>query len=178
MLTSFLETGIVYGAEACNAQMAVNQKTPGKIPVVHPSWKPWGPGVGIHAFRNIIATAGLRMFCTPCRSLIEKVTGKSNGLTTLAGDFSGNVCAACLSAPVHQLYGFTVSTPELWSMSRSDQMKRSVDFLKEQYLVTTDGKTRLSSVVPRDLFMRSMYVAVAYTMYSTLERALVANWPR
>ena len=23
------------------------------------------------------------------------------------------VCAACLSAPVHQLYGYTVTTPEL-----------------------------------------------------------------
>lgn len=177
VLTSVTETAIVYGAETCNAQMAKNQKSPGSISNVHPSWKPWGPGVAIHAFRNIIATAGLRMFCTPCTWAIEKATGKSNALTTLGGDFSGNVCAACLSAPVHQLYGYTVTTPELGSLNLAEQQKRMVQFLKDQYLETKDGRTRLSAVVPRDLFMRSMYVAVAYTMYSSLERALVANWP-
>jgi hypothetical protein len=178
VLTSCTETAIVYGAETCNAQMAKNQKTPGSITNVHPSWKPFGPGVGIHAFRNIIATAGLRLFCQPCTWAIEKATGKSNALTTLGGDFSGNVCAACLSAPVHQLFGYTVTTPELASLSGAEKRARMVQFLKDQYLETVDGRTRLSAVVPRDLFMRSMYVAVAYTMYSSLERALVANWSR
>lgn len=176
VLTSITESAIVYGAEACNAQMAKNAESPGTIKNVHPSWKPFGPGLGIHIFRNFIATAGLRMFCTPCTKVIEGVTGKSNGLTTLAGDFSGNVCAACLSAPVHQMFGYTVTTPELATMSMSEQKTAMVDFLKRQYLDPSTG--RLSSVVPRDLFMRSMYVAVAYTMYSSLERALVANWPK
>eukprot|EP00439_Symbiodinium_sp_Y106_P072334 s1091_g13.t1 len=107
LLTSLTETLIVYGAETKNAQLAMNQKSPGSIPSVHPSWKPFGPGFGIHVFRNVIATAGLRMFCTPCTTAIEKATGNSNSMTTLAGDFAGNVCAACLSAPVHQLYGYT-----------------------------------------------------------------------
>jgi len=178
VLTSITETAIVYGAETCNAQLATNQKTPGSIANVHPSWKPWGPGVGIHAFRNIIATVGLRMFCAPCTALVEKVTGKKNALTTMGGDFLGNVGGACLSAPVHQLYGFTVTTPELASMSGSEQRSRMVQFLKDQYLETVDGRTRLSAVVPRDLFMRSMYIAIAYTMYSSIERGLVANWPR
>jgi hypothetical protein len=178
VLTSLTETAIVYGAETCNAQMAANAKSPGRIPVVHSAYKPFGPGVGIHAFRNIIATAGLRMFCSPCTWAIERATGKSNGLTQLGGDFAGNVMAACLSAPVHQLYGFTVTTPELQSMSGSEKKDRMIQFLKEQYLETRNGKTRLSSVVPRDLFMRSMYVAVAYTMYGTLERTLVQNWPK
>lgn len=178
VLTSVTETAIVYGAETCNAQMAKNQKSPGAIAKVHPSWKPFGPGISIHAFRNIIATAGLRMFCTPCTWMLEKATGKSNALITLGGDFSGNVCAASLSAPVHQLYGFTVTTPELASMNGAEKRARMVQFLKDQYLETVDGRTRLSKVVPRDLFMRSMYVAVAYTMYSSLERGLVANWPR
>lgn len=178
VLTSITETAIVYGAETCNAQMAANGKSPGKFSSVHPSWKPWGPGVGIHAFRNIIATAGLRMFCTPCTFAIESATGKSNGLTQLGGDFAGNVCAACLSAPVHQLYGFTVTTPELRELSGSEQRARMVQFLKDQYLETKDGRTRLTKTVPRDLFMRSMYVAVAYTMYSSLERTLVKMWPK
>jgi len=177
--TSITETAIVYGAECANAQLAKNSKSPGSIKTVHPAWKPFGPGVGIHIFRNVIATAGLRMFCSPCTNLIESISGKSNGLTQLGGDFSGNVIAACLSAPVHQLYGFTVTTPELWDMSGAEKRARMIQFLKDQYLIKTEsGGTRLSSVVPRDLFMRSMYVAVAYTMYSTLERALIAKWPK
>mmetsp|Transcript_37513 Transcript_37513/g.83776 ORF Transcript_37513/g.83776 Transcript_37513/m.83776 type:complete len:250 (+) Transcript_37513:164-913(+) len=177
LLTSLTETLIVYGAETKNAQMAMNQVSPGSIPAVHPSWKPFGPGFGIHVFRNVIATAGLRMFCKPCTFVVEKASGTSNSLTTLAGDFGGNVCAACLSAPVHQLYGFTVTTPELRTLPGSEQRQRMISFLKSQYLETTGGRTRLSGIVPRDLFMRSMYVAVAYTMYSSVERTLVANWP-
>lgn len=178
LLTSLTETLIVYGAETCNAQMAKNQKSPGSVPSVHPSWKPYGPGFGIHVFRNVIATAGLRMLCTPCRNVIEGITGKSNSMTTLAGDFTGNVFAACFSAPVHQLYGYTVTTPELRNLPAAEQREKMVSFLKEQYLDTSSGRTRLSSLVPRDLFMRSMYVAVAYTMYSTVERTLVACWPK
>lgn len=178
VLTSLTETAIVYGAETCNAQMAANAKRPGLIKTLHPSWKPYGAGVGIHALRNTIATAGLRILSGPCTSVIERGTGKSNGFTQLLGDFTGNVFAACLSAPVHQLYGFIVTTPELQSLSGGEKRARMVKFLKDQYLVTENGKTRLSAVVPRDLFMRSMYVAVAYTMYSTLERTLVKMWPR
>jgi len=178
LLASATETAIVYGAETCNAQMAKNQKSPGTIKNIHPSWKPFGPGFGIHVFRNVVATAGLRMFCTPCTWAIEKATGKSNAMTTLGGDFLGNVGGACLSAPVHQLYAFTVTTPELGSMGMSEKKDRMIQFLKDQYLETKDGRTRLTPTVPRDLFMRSMYVAVAYTMFSSLERALVANWPR
>jgi len=178
VLASATETAIVYGAETCNAQMAKNGTSAGTFKTVHPSWKPYGPGVGIHIFRNIIATAGLRMFCSPCTWAIESVSGKSNGLTQLGGDFSGNVCAACLSAPVHQLYNYTVTTPELATMSGVETRQRYVQFLKDQYLETKDGRTRLSAVVPRDLFMRSMYVAVAYTMYSTIERSLIKIWSR
>mmetsp|Transcript_29913 Transcript_29913/g.85720 ORF Transcript_29913/g.85720 Transcript_29913/m.85720 type:complete len:272 (+) Transcript_29913:77-892(+) len=178
LLTGLTESAIVYGAETCNAQMAKNQKAPGSIKSLHPSWKPLGPGFGIHVFRNVIATAGLRMLSTPCTRAVERMTGKSNALTMLAGDFAGNVCAACLSAPVHQLYGFTVTTPELATMGMSEKKDRMLRFLKDQYLETKDGRTRLSAVVPRDLFMRSMYVAVAYTIYGTLERTLVAKWPQ
>lgn len=179
VLASCTETAIVYGAETCNAQLAKNQKAPGTFASVHPSWKPWGPGVGIHAFRNIIATAGLRMFSKPWTAAFEKMSGKNNALTTIGGDFCGNVCAACLSAPVHQLYGFTVTTPELQTLSGSEARARMAQFLKEQYLTTgADGRIRFTASVPRDLFMRSMYVAVAYTLYSTIERTLIACWPR
>lgn len=175
---SVMETAIVYGAETANAQIATNASKPGTFKNVHPSWKPFGPGVGLHFLRNVIATAGLRLFCGPCTYAVETATGKKNALTQLGGDFLGNVGGACFTAPIHQLYGFTVTTPELATMSGSEVRARSVQFLKESYLVTEGGKTRLSAKVPRDLFMRSMYIAVAYTMFSTIERSLIAVWPK
>eukprot|EP00929_Paragymnodinium_shiwhaense_P080462 TRINITY_DN41965_c0_g1_i1.p1 TRINITY_DN41965_c0_g1~~TRINITY_DN41965_c0_g1_i1.p1 ORF type:complete len:274 (-),score=40.31 TRINITY_DN41965_c0_g1_i1:326-1147(-) len=178
VLASATESAIVYGAETANAQMAANQKTPGRVANVHPSWKPWGPGLGLHIFRNVIATAGLRLFCGPCTTVVEKAAGQSNGFTQVCGDFWGNVMGACLSAPVHQMYGYTVSNPDLWTLSSTEKSARMRQFLIEQYTETVDGRRRLSAIVPRDLIMRSMYIAIAYTMYSTLERTLVAKWPK
>lgn len=175
MMASLLETGIVYGAETANAQMAKNSSTPGAFKTIHPSWKPFGPGVAFHVLRNVVATAGLRMFCGPCTRAVESATGKKNGLTQLGGDFLGNVGGACLTAPIHQLYGFSVTTPELATMSASQKQARLMQFLKDQYLTPSGG---LSKIVPRDLFMRSMYVAVAYTMFSTIERTLISVWPK
>lgn len=178
VLASTMESMLLFGAETCNAQMAKNEKAPGTIKNVHPSFKPFGPGLGIHITRNILGTAGLRIFCGPCTWGLEKMTGTSNNLTTLGGDFTGNLVAACMTAPVHQLYGFTVTTPELQDCSGAEKRARMTQFLKDQYLITENGRTRLSSVVPRDLFMRAAYVATLYTMYSTLERFLIANWDR
>jgi len=178
VLASCMESAILFGAETCNAQMAKNEAVPGTFKSVHPSYKPFGPGLGIHISRNILATAGLRVFCTPCSWVLEKASGKSNHLTTLGGDFAGNVISACMTAPVHQLYGFVVSTPELSEMSGADKRNRMVQFLKDQYTVTENGKTRLSSNVPRDLLMRAVYVATLYTMYSTLERTMIRLWPK
>jgi len=178
VLASVMESGILYGAETCNAQMAKNEKVPGHIKNVQPSWKPFGPGLGIHIGRNILATSGLRMFCLPCTWGIEKATGSSSAMTTLAGDFAGNVVSACLTAPVHQLYGFTVTTPELAELSSAERRSRATQFLRDQYLVTEGGVTRLSATVPRDLFMRAAYVATLYTLYSTLERYIIREWPK
>jgi hypothetical protein len=178
VIASCMESCIMFGAETANAQLAKNEKAPGTFKTTQPLWKPWGPGISIHILRNVLATAGLRMFCKPCTSAIEAVTGTSNGMTQAAGDFSGNVVSACMTAPIHQLYGFVATTPELRTASRKETSERMTKFLKDQYLVTEGGKTRLSSTVPRDLSMRSFYVATLYTMYVTLERALVNNWPR
>jgi hypothetical protein len=175
---SCMESMILYGAETTNAQMAKNEKSPGAIKNIHPSWKPFGSGIGIHIARNILATAGLRVFCMPCTWALEKVSGTSNHLTTLGGDFGGNVVSACMTAPVHQLYGFVVTTPELQEMSGAEKRSRMIQFLKEQYTVEEAGKRRLSGNVPRDLFMRAAYVATLYTMYSTLERTLIRMWPK
>jgi len=178
VLASCTESAILFGAETCNAQMAKNEKSPGAIKNVHPSYKPFGPGLGIHIARNVLATAGLRIFCKPCTWAIETATGTSNNLTTLGGDFGGNVVSACMTAPVHQLYGYVVSTPELQDLSGADKRAKMIQFMKEQYTVEENGRRRLSSNVPRDLFMRAAYVATLYTMYSTLERTLIRVWPK
>merc|ERR1719503_359566 len=120
-MASLLETGIVYGAETANAQMAKNSSAPGSFKTVHPSWKPFGPGVAFHFLRNVVATAGLRLFCGPCSWAVESATGRKNALTQLAGDALGNVGGACFSAPIHQLYSFTVTTPELATMSSAER---------------------------------------------------------
>lgn len=174
VLASATESALLFGAETCNAQMAKNEKAPGSFKNVHPSYKPFGPGLGLHIARNILATAGLRIFCKPCTWALEKASGTSNNLTTLGGDFAGNVVSAGMTAPVHQLYGFVVTTPELQSLSGGEKRSRMMQFLKDQYLV--DG--RLSKNVPRDLFMRAAYVATLYTMFSTLERTLIRVWPK
>jgi len=178
VLASVVESGILYGAETCNAQMAKNEAIPGHIKNVQPAWKPFGPGLSLHITRNILGTAGLRLFCLPCTWGIEKAVGSSNPMTTLAGDFAGNVISAGMTAPVHQLYGFAVTTPELAHMSGAEKRSRMIQFLRDQYLVTEGGKTRLSATVPRDLSMRAAYVATLYTMYSTLERYIIQQWPK
>lgn len=176
---SCAESALVYGAETRNAQLAKNLRSPGTITSVHPFWMPWGPGIGIHVLRNTIAAAGMRLFSKPCIAAVENATGECNALTAFVGSLSGNVCAACLSAPVHQLYGFIITTPELSTLPASEARGRMVQFLKDQYLVTsTSGRPRLGATVPRDFFMRSMYVALANTLYVAIERGLVANWPR
>jgi len=175
----FTESMIVYGAETANAQMAMNMKKPGAIQTLQPAYKPYGPGVSIYIARNVISTAGLRLFCSPCTAAIESLTGKKNVATQIGGDFTGNVIAACLSMPMHQLYGFIVTTPDLWDKPFAEQKQRMVGFLKGHFLTKSEsGAVRLSSTIPRDLFMRSMYIAIAYTMFSTLERTLVAYWPK
>lgn len=178
VLASAMESAIMYGGETANAQMAKNEKAPGSFKTIHKAWNPYGPGIGIHIARNALATAGLRIFCQPCQWVIEKTSGKSNEWTVLGGSFFGNVMSACMTAPVHQMYGFTVTTPELKDMPGSEARARMMKFLKDQYLVTVDGKTRLAGGVARDMTMRSMYVATLYTMFSTIERTLVEKWPR
>lgn len=177
VLASVLESTFLFGAETKNAQIAKNEVAPGTVKKLQ-SVKPFGPGILIHIARNTLATAGMRIFSPICTSAIEKATGKSTALTQLGGDFSGNVISACMTAPVHQVYGFVVTTPELGQMAMAQKKDRIVQFLKDQYLVIEGGRTRLSTTIPRDLFMRSAYVATLFTMYVTLERTLVNNWPK
>lgn len=172
------ESAIFYGGETANCQTAINEKKPGTFKTVHSPFKPWGPGIGIHVMRNTLANAGLRVFCTPCEFVIEKATGQSNEATKVASSFVGNVLSACLTAPVHQLYAFCVTEPELPTLSSSEAAERMKNYLKDSYTITENGKTSLKPTIGRDMTLRSMYVATLYTIYSSLERTIIAYWPK
>jgi len=172
VLTGITETLVLYGAETKNAQMAV-QARGGHIPRTQSPFNPWGPGCFINCFRNIIAMSGMRVVNEPIAASIEKAAGTKNATVTLASDLAANICAACMTAPIHMLYQYTATTPELWAKPSGEQVQEMKQFLSNQYF----PGGRLSSTVARDLSLRSFYIATAYTMYLQLERAAVKYWP-
>ena len=101
------------------------------------------------------------------------MAGKKSGTVTLVSDLTANICAACMTAPIHMLYQYTATTPELWDKPSGEQMQEWKKFLNNQYF--PGGK--LSSTVARDLFLRSLYIATAYTMFVNIERSAVRYWP-
>eukprot|EP00397_Hematodinium_sp_SG-2012_P015062 GEMP01015333.1.p1 GENE.GEMP01015333.1~~GEMP01015333.1.p1 ORF type:complete len:278 (+),score=47.14 GEMP01015333.1:51-884(+) len=176
--SSILETGIVYGAESKNAQLATNQKA-GRAVIAQPqrAYVPFGPGVFLHASRNIIATSGIRIFNAPVTNSLNAINekynaGLSKGAIAFAGDFGANVISSALSMPIHMAYNFTVTTPEIWKMGPKEKMGALSSYLVKQYM--KDG--RISPLVLRDLGLRIMYLANAYTLYVTIERSLVSYW--
>ena len=179
VLTGVVESGIAYGAETKNAQLATIAKG-GKIPTerVQNPMIPCGPGISLHIARNVFAMIGIRVLCDPITQTLEKVTGQKGAAVTLAGDFTSNIAAAGLTFPIHQLYNYTVATPEIWDKPSAARIQLMKDYLSRQYLVNTpSGGKQLSAVLMRDFFLRSMYIAGGYTMYINIERACIAHWP-
>jgi hypothetical protein len=179
VLTGMVETGIAYGAETKNAQLATIAKG-SKIPMerVQNPMVPYGPGITLHISRNVLAMIGMRVLCDPITASLEKVTGQKSGAITLAGDFISNIAAAGLTFPIHQLFNYTVSTPEMWDKPQGEQLALMKDYLKKQYLVDNgSGGKKLSPVLLRDFGLRSLYIAGAYSAYINFERACIANWP-
>lgn len=176
VLAGLGESLILFGAETSNAQIATNEQSPGKIKNVQPVWKPWGlpSGFAIHVFRNAVANAGLRIFCTPAERAIETVTGTSNEATKTAGSFAGNILSACLTAPVHQVYAYCVTEPKLAEMSTSESTQAIKEFVKDTYMI--DGK--LKPTFARDMAMRSIYCGILYTLYGFLERTIIKSFPK
>jgi hypothetical protein len=178
--TGIVETGIAYGAETKNAQLATIAKGV-KIPEarIQNPMIPYGPGISLHISRNVLAMVGMRILCEPITTGFETVTGQKNAAVALAGDFVSNICAAGLTFPIHQLFNYTVSTPEMWDKPQGEQLQMMKDYLKNQYLVDNGaGGKKLSPILLRDFGLRSLYIAGAYTMYINIERTAVAMWPQ
>merc|ERR1711881_553553 len=99
----------------------------GKIPLerVQNPMIPYGPGVTLHISRNVLAMIGMRVLCDPITTSLEKVflkEGEKSGAITLAGDFLSNIAAAGLTFPIHQLFNYTVSTPEMWDKPSGEKI--------------------------------------------------------
>lgn len=176
VVVSATETAMVFGAEAKNAQEAVIAKG-ANIPVnrVQSPFNPIGPGTAMHFMRNTVAMAGLRVFKDPWAALFEKMAGKETPATALASDFMGNVCGSALSMPFHQIYAYQATSPETWEAPMSEQGAMIKEYLKRQYLTESGG---ISAVLVRDLKLRITFLTGAYTLFSTIERACVAFWPK
>eukprot|EP00930_Biecheleria_cincta_P088860 TRINITY_DN78120_c0_g1_i1.p1 TRINITY_DN78120_c0_g1~~TRINITY_DN78120_c0_g1_i1.p1 ORF type:complete len:293 (-),score=24.42 TRINITY_DN78120_c0_g1_i1:34-888(-) len=179
LLTGITESLIVHGAEKKNGQLSFNMKG-GSIPTsrIQNALNPVGAGLSIHIMRNVSAMIGMRLLCDPITRAYEKLLGAKSTAVTVAGDFSSNVVSACISMPLHQLWNKTISTPEMWEASPAERLRMMRRYLSEQYLVTTaSGGSRISTVILRDAFLRSAYIASIYTVFVNIERAFVRHWP-
>jgi hypothetical protein len=83
---------------------------------------------------------------------------------------------SALSAPLHQLYGWSVTTRVAQTTAGATEafMPAAMAFLKTQYL-KPDGK--ISTVAGRDMTLRVIYNASIFTLYGLIERSFVSNWP-
>lgn len=172
------ETFITYGAQTKNAQLAYNM-CGGNIPEnkIQPSYMPWGPGITMNILRNIAVMSGPRVVSGKVNKLLQKSLGPGE-LAAVLGDLVANIFAGCISMPLHQLYSYTVATMAMWDMSLGEYASALGRYLSGQYFTTTSsGWKTFSPLMARDLALRSFYVMVAFTSFTTIERNLVKYWP-
>lgn len=181
-LTAVAESAIFYGSETKNAQIAFNRDAEKKgskpIAKLQNQYVPFGSGIGIHIARNYLAMSGLRILSDPIQSVLNKASpDMAPGSRAVLGDMLANIVVSALSTPFHQLYGFSVTNhaAALESGSQASIASTAKEFLKSQYL-TSSG--RISSVAARDVFLRVAYNATIFTLYGSIERSFVANWPK
>lgn len=177
-LTAIFESLIFYGAETNNAQVAFNQdaqkRATAQIQKIQNPMIPLGGGLGLHIGRNFLAMSGFRVFSTPCQSMISSVNpNMPPSALAISGDFIANVLVSAASAPLHQLYGWSVTT-RVAAIETEPFILAATKFLKNQYL-TSSGS--ISSVAGRDMFLRVAYNASIFTIYGFIERAVVNHWP-
>jgi hypothetical protein len=180
-LTAVSESLIFYGAESNNAQKAFNQKaakqTTPAITKLHNPLNPIGGGFGLHVTRNVLAMSGLRLLSAPCQEVLQQVQPTMSPTTQVVlADLLANIVVSAASAPLHQLYGWSVTTRVAQTSAGTAEafLPAAVAFLKAQYL-TPDGK--ISAVAGRDMTLRIIYNATIFTLYGFIERTLVSTWP-
>jgi hypothetical protein len=186
-LSGACESVITYGAQTRNAQMAYNQeqehagRASEAVPLADPL-VPWGPGIVIQWFRNVVASSGIRVLNTAFTSALLRLSGAAaaaepSAVVALVADILGMLGAACLSAPVNQLYNFAVTSQAYREASGpAGWLELSCGFLDSTYVLRDEaGKAYgLTPTLARDLFLRCMYVANLYVCFALIERVFVA----
>jgi hypothetical protein len=106
---------VFYGSETRNAQVAFSndaQKN-GKpqIKKLQSPYNPIGRGFGLHALRNVLAMSGIRVFSAPCQDALSQMNpNMSPNTKVVAGDLIANILTSAASAPLHQLYQWSITT--------------------------------------------------------------------
>ena len=190
-LTAWAETMVFYGAETYNAQIAYNLKAAaaaathggGAIPSIvrlqNPSHPTFGIGFGLNMTRNVLAMSGIRVFSKPCQDLMQRMDdARRLSLATRAilGDLVANIFVSAASTPLHQLYGWSVTTRVAAANNTTVEPfgTAAMKFLRAQYL-TPSG--HLSKVAGRDMCLRVAYNTTIFTLFGFIERNLVSTWP-
>jgi len=183
------ETGLTYGSQSRNAQMAYNnsmvsfssieegQRVRLKLNKMH---QVWGPGAGSAFWRNAISIASVRSLAPSVREHVQ-LPGVGASTKAVLCDMGCSVMVSTVTAPMHQLFNFMVTMPQVGRVSRRDTWSMAVKFLKQQYLVPLPKKDlaspqeyswRISRIAARDYVMRTTYVTAVFTMYMAIERTL------
>lgn len=181
------ETGISYGSQTLNAQLAFNAEQlqmggGAEVPLWNPLI-PFGPGSVVHITRNIVALSGIRIFAGPCKAMLARLLTATGvrlpqDLQQFLGDFIASLGSAILSAPLNQCYNFAVTSRAYMEGTNTERIHELMSFLSRSYFIHDDAG-RLVGVSPtlgRDLFMRCAYVATLYAIFSTIERTAVGLW--
>lgn len=178
-MTAATESAFTFGAHSRNAQMAYNESVPPnkRITRISSTFTLIGPGIIPHICRNCVGMTGIRVFSKPVRAELDKIfpTASEKAKRT-ASDFLGSLISGVLSTPFNQMFNF-FATSNAHHLSRLDRLKMAKEFLKRQYIVTTEsGAMRPSKIMMRDVSLRSIYSMGLFGIYATFERNLVDYW--
>jgi len=180
-MSGVCESAITYGAQTRNAQMAFNQEMEfagrsAEIVELADPFMPWGPGILIQWTRNVVALSGIRVLSQIVQSMLGRCQ-LPHAAKALLGDVLAMLGAACLSAPINQLYNFAVTSSAYQQASGpAGWFKEGLGFLDSTYVLRNESGTMygLTPTLGRDLFLRCMYVANLYICFSMIERIFVA----
>mmetsp|Transcript_17861 Transcript_17861/g.50364 ORF Transcript_17861/g.50364 Transcript_17861/m.50364 type:complete len:304 (+) Transcript_17861:131-1042(+) len=184
------ETCLTYGSQSRNAQMAYNNsmvlfssvEEGARVRLkLNKMTRIYGPGAGPAYFRNLLSIASVRAI-SPCVRERVQLPGVGDSTKAVLCDMSCSVMVSTMTAPLHQLFNFMVTTPQAGTLPRRERWNLAIGFLKQQYLVPKPREdfmkpqeytSRISKIAFRDFVMRTSYVTAVFTMYMAIERTLV-----
>lgn len=175
------ETLITYAPSTRNAQLMNNAvaRSVDKVPIS--SLRPVGPGFTALMVRNGCANAGIRVLSTPLTNALSSLTRSNasdsspSAMCRFGGDFLASVLCGALSMPFNQTFNFQVTSAASLAGSPSDRVKLALDFLRNQYFVSSErGSLNFSRMVLRDAVLRSLYIGCMFSSYAAVERMVLS----